>query len=78
MSCEVIVLPDGARAIVCTRAKRRQCRWCGKTAPFACDAPRGKRACNAPMCAEHAREVGPDTHHCPEHRDVLGLFSTTR
>lgn len=77
MSCEHVVLVGGGTAIVCSRrARPRGCKWCGLGAVFACDAQRGNgsRTCSAPMRARHATEVGPATHHCPEHRAVLGLF----
>ena len=78
MSCERIVV-GGVSAIVCTRGRknRRQCRWCGRGAAFACDATKRSRTCSAPMCAEHAREAGPDTHHCPDHAAMLGLFGAS-
>lgn len=37
---------------------------------FQCDAPMEDEAhtCDAPLCDEHAAEVGPDRHLCPTHR----------
>lgn len=35
---------------------------------FLCDHLRGDgQTCDAPLCEEHATEVGPDRHRCPEH-----------
>lgn len=73
MSCERFVA-NGVSGFICRRGvKPRQCRWCGRAAVFLCDAPKGSRTCSAPMCPDHAREAGPDTHHCPTHAPVLGL-----
>jgi hypothetical protein len=47
---------------------------CGKPMQFLCDWKIGKHAngrrktCNAPICSEHALEVGPNKHLCPEHQ----------
>jgi hypothetical protein len=41
---------------------------CLAPSSFLCDhkLPNGK-TCDAPLCAEHATEVGPDRHYCPRH-----------
>lgn len=41
-------------------------RCCGISS-FLCDWPVGDHTCDAPLCAEHALEVGKDRHHCPRH-----------
>jgi hypothetical protein len=76
MPCTVWALPDGTTALVCTpRPRLTRCVVCGQSNRMAvlrlCDAPlpgrRRARTCNAPVCAEHARHVEPDTDYCPQH-----------
>jgi len=75
MPCEWIKFPDGTVAIV-KHAKRRQqkCRWCSKQSTKLCDfsisSPQQvthRKTCDAPMCDEHAKPVGPNIDYCPEH-----------
>lgn len=41
---------------------------CMGIAPYLCDWPTGEgRTCDLPCCEEHAHEVGPNRHYCPEH-----------
>ena len=73
-------LPGGFVAHVkMAKQRRRQCcgteggRPCPTGAGFQCDfqmAP-GK-TCDAWCCDAHAREVGPDVHHCPAHAGRQG------
>lgn len=77
-------LPDGTVAHV-KMAKQRQRRCCGTegghpcptAAALQCDFALGAgRTCDAYICAAHAREVGPDLHHCPKHAvHQAGLFT---
>ncbi|MGH9496004.1 MAG: hypothetical protein ACRD3B_13475 [Candidatus Sulfotelmatobacter sp.] len=69
--CEQIELPGGGFAIICgTRHKRQFCA-CGRECQFLCDwkVP-GKKSgtCDKPICAQHAKQVGPEKHLCPEHQ----------
>lgn len=44
-----------------------RCRWIGE---FLCDFPvEGGGTCSAPMCADHAHQVGPDQHCCRLHKE---------
>jgi len=46
----------------------RCCRWCGDLADVLCDYIMSDgETCDRECCREHATEVGPDRHHCPEH-----------
>jgi len=42
---------------------------CCAISMFACDWPVGDGTCDAPLCVEHAHEVGRDRHYCPRHFD---------
>jgi hypothetical protein len=76
MPCEVVKLGDGTAAIVCTRGERSKtpCRWCSRVHTKLCDYPLGGikkgKSCDAPICDQHAREIGPDRHLCPPHREM--------
>jgi len=61
MPCEKIIVNGHVEAIVCSRTRRRRCRWCENWAPFLCDGPKPakkSRTCDAPMCADHRNHVG--------------------
>lgn len=89
MPCERVAMGGGVVATVCTRGRRTtvRCRWCGSSAPLACDhtIARGK-TCDAPMCHTHALTIGRDVHLCPDHAaqapeppvEQIGLFTTVR
>jgi len=65
-------IPGG---FVCSRggraAKAKPCVTCGAPSAFLCDGPKPAKSrkrsptCDAPICADHATEIGPDAHHCP-------------
>jgi hypothetical protein len=69
--CEHINLPGGGHAILCgTRRKPRYCA-CGRECQFLCDwkvAGKKSGTCDKPICAQHAKQVAPDKHLCPEHQ----------
>jgi hypothetical protein len=45
----------------------KACRCAGISA-YLCDHELSDgKTCDAPLCAEHARQVGPDRHLCPIH-----------
>jgi hypothetical protein len=50
--------------------RMKKCRWCERPSTKLCDfvvSPPEQRTCNAPMCDAHAKRVGPNLDHCPEH-----------
>jgi len=69
--CERVPLPDGTSFIVCgMRSNRRYCA-CGRKAEILCDwKVEGKKSgtCDKPICAQHAKQVAPGKHLCPEHQ----------
>ena len=74
MPCNVIHLPGGGSAIVCSRGQRpKRCSVAGCRRPgeFLCDHPKvGGKTCSAAICAHHAKAVGEETHLCPAHVDA--------
>lgn len=70
MACRPITGEGGVRGYVCgPRSRGKRCRWCTREHTLLCDHPlEGGRTCDAPMCRDHAHEVGPDRHLCPDHR----------
>jgi hypothetical protein len=69
MPCEVIHLPGGGTAIVCSRGRRQRCA-CGKPATLLCDwKVKGKRSgtCDKPLCASCSHSPAPEKDLCPEH-----------
>ena len=74
MTCRMVRLGDGF-AIVCARARRPRWRRCGvldcrRWAKYACDGTTGARSCDMPLCADHAKPIGPDAHLCPAHQEA--------
>ncbi|MFN7131483.1 MAG: hypothetical protein ACK4N5_05330 [Myxococcales bacterium] len=62
--------PNGGRRVRrCTdfSTMRTVCYACGAPAKHLCD--HGSPTCDASLCSEHATVVGPNKHHCPEHRN---------
>lgn len=69
MTCEPVKLQGGGRAIVCSRGQRRKrCFACDLLESYQCDWKMGGgKTCDRPLCPDHAKQVGPDKHLCPEH-----------
>lgn len=44
-------------------------RCCGISTAL-CDWPVDGKTCDAPLCPEHATEVGKDRHYCPRHLEL--------
>jgi hypothetical protein len=70
----LVQLPEGTRAIVCTRGRRMpRCASCGGSgARRLCDYPvvraNGKAGtCDRPLCGSCAVSVGPGRDYCPPH-----------
>jgi hypothetical protein len=73
-------LPPACVAIVVIEGKRVRC---AAISSIECDWPVAKgRTCDAPLCADHAWEMGPDQHICPPHLELQaqqgqgGLFTS--
>jgi hypothetical protein len=69
--CQHVKFPDGSAAIICGGRHRIQYCACGRPCDFLCDwKVREKKSgtCDAPICAKHATQVGPDKHLCPQHQ----------
>lgn len=70
MPCTVVKIPGGGTAIVKhAKPRRRCCGFCRLTWDgFLCDHEIGPgKTCDAPMCKQHAAEMAPDFHLCPNH-----------
>lgn len=69
MPCSYVKLPGGGVAIVKHAAPRRRKCDCGAYSAFQCDWKMGgEKTCDRHLCAEHALQVGPDKHLCPDHQ----------
>lgn len=71
MACEHLTLPDGTRAIVCGRSRRRpKCKGCGRPADLACDwkvKTRRSGTCDAPICSACTTSPAEGKDLCPDH-----------
>ncbi len=62
--------------IICgPRAPRRRCSVAGCCEWMAklCDHPKGRKTCDARLCARHATPAGPDRDLCPDHAKQLEI-----
>lgn len=71
--CKTIQFPDGGVAIICGARSVAPVKYCacGRAADFLCDwkVPANESGtCDRPICAAHAKQVGPRKHLCPEHQ----------
>jgi hypothetical protein len=64
-------LQDGTVAHICTRGSRnpvKGCRVCGFVSTKICDyVYPGGRACNAPLCDQHAVSIAHNVDYCATH-----------
>jgi hypothetical protein len=78
MPCEMYEAGDGGIIFLCSRGRQplKRCIVCQRSERQRrlklCDyvvgiARRGKRTCDAPVCAEHAWHQDPDYDLCPAH-----------
>lgn len=80
MACEVVSLPAGGTAIVCSSLKRQRCS-CGQAAPFLCDwkvPARRSGTCDAPICAGCASSPAADKHLCLTHQVAFEKWKAER
>ena len=81
MPCQWITMPDGTvMHLNMGRGPRRRCKFCraGYVTKL-CDFPVADgKTCDAAMCDKCATNVGPETDHCPKHRDQAALFGGAR
>jgi hypothetical protein len=66
-TCVEVRMPDGAVALVRMQIKR--CQYCTRPHTRLCDYPTETGTCDAPLCGQHARRVGPDRDYCPAHAE---------
>ncbi|WP_138984465.1 hypothetical protein [Sphingobium yanoikuyae] len=69
MPCEVVPMPSGGAAIICSNGRRKRCA-CGRPAPFLCDwkvPARRSGTCDAPICDRCAISPATEKHLCPAH-----------
>lgn len=70
MTCEVVNLPDGTRAIVCSTRSRARCCKCGRRSHYQCDwkvPTRKSGTCDKHLCANCTTSPAPDKDLCPDH-----------
>jgi len=86
MNCtHVIKLPSGGTALIYGSAPRApRCKFCvfqyaAGTATLRCDAIVGRTlggspiTCDRPVCASCAKEIGPNKHLCPAHKESINV-----
>lgn len=80
MICQVVSLPNGGSAIVCSGGRRPRCK-CGGPAPLLCDwKVSGKKSgtCDAPLCASCTTSPAPNKDLCPEHAREFDAWKAVR
>ena len=54
------------------------CHRCAGVGDFLCDFPVGDgKTCDAPMCEQHAHEIGIELHYCQAHYDMWQQFKAS-
>lgn len=69
MPCNVVPLPGGGRAIVCTSRSRQHCA-CGAVSTQLCDwkvPSKRSGTCDKPLCRRCTHVPAPDKDLCPAH-----------
>jgi hypothetical protein len=69
MTCHPFTTPEGARGIVCTGGRAKQCR-CGRRATLECDwkvPTKRSGTCDAPICASCTTSPEPGKDLCTAH-----------
>lgn len=66
MTCEVVTLPGGFKAIVCGPRRRKRCA-CGRPANLLCDWKVGGGTCDAPICASCSTSPAEGRDLCQAH-----------
>ena len=80
MPCEVVRLPDGGSAIVCSGRSRSKCA-CGRAATLLCDwkvPARRSGTCDRPICRGCATKPAPDKDLCPAHAAAFRQWEASR
>lgn len=80
MSCDVVTLPGGATAIVCSARRRDRCA-CGRPGTLLCDWKVPKRrsgTCDKPICQECATSPAPGKDLCPSHAEAFEQWKARR
>lgn len=75
MPCEWRNLPGGGMVhIRYAKGAVKKCRWCQSLSTKLCDfvvsdpaVITHRKTCDAPMCNDHAKSVGPNLDYCPDH-----------
>lgn len=74
MTCDVVTMPDGGTAIVCSRSRApvQRCR-CGNRATLLCDwkvSTNKSGTCDAPLCRKCTTSPAPEKDLCQVHADA--------
>jgi hypothetical protein len=80
MTCDVVTMPDGGRAIVCSSRRRQRCK-CGNAATLLCDwkvAGKKTGTCDAPLCPRCTTSPVADKDLCGAHAAAFGEWKAGR
>lgn len=80
MTCEVVTMPEGGRAIVCSSRRRPRCQ-CGRPAPLLCDwkvTSKRSGTCDEPICQACSTSPAQGKDLCPTHAEAFVHWQATR
>ena len=80
VTCELVTLDNGARAIVCGSRRRQRCK-CGRPADLLCDwkvPNRRSGTCDAPICHACTKSPTAGKDLCPEHARAFEAWKAER
>lgn len=77
VTCSFVKI-DGRTVILCGKGKIQACHVCQAIASKLCDWKIAGGTCDAPMCEEHAHEVGQNRDLCFRHMNAWKMHSANR
>lgn len=80
MTCDVVPIPGGGTAIVCSSRRRQRCA-CGQPATRLCDwrVPEKKGGtCDAPLCTRCRKSPATGKDLCPTHAAAFTTWQAQR
>jgi len=74
MPCYIHKAKDGGAMFICGDLGPH-CADCSGFGDYLCDYPVGDgKACDRPMCGDHATEIAPEVHYCAGHMKLWEEF----
>ncbi len=79
MPCDLVSMPNGGSAIVCTSRRQQRCA-CGRVATLVCDwrTPTRTGTCDTPICGRCTTSPARGKDLCPDHARAFEAWKARR